>query len=495
MTPLISALIFLGLNIFFVLAEFALVRTSAARMEVMQANGAKRAGLVLKMLRQLDSYLSAIQIGVTVSTLGLGWLGEPAVSTFILRWFHGAPFLGAYADSIGTVAAFLLIMYFQIVFAELVPRNIAIQKAEPLALLIAYPLEVYKRLIQAPNWVLSKSAMLISRLIGVAPAGDSEQVFSEDEMRMMLGVSQEKGLLPLDRLLLLENLFDLSTLKVRDAMVPRDRIVFMSTAKPIEENLELMKKSHLSRFPIAEPDLDHVTGYVHTKDIANGGETVNLSELKRKIATVQDNEPLQPLLKMMTTQGRHMMLAMRGNRLAGLITLEDVLEEIVGEVHDEFDAPTAWTFHAQLQPELVDMDIHGGTPEECISQLASRIQTAHGLDPRPIVQAVMAREAQLPTAIGKGVAVPHARLPTLTRTIIAIGRSNRPISFAAPDKNPVRLVFLILTPAAAPLEQLRVLSRVATLINNETLRRRLFRAKSASQFLDIVRTSEAIVAG
>lgn len=493
--PIIAAAAFLLLNIFFVLAEFALVRTSSPRMELMQSRGAKRAGLVLKMLKHLDSYLSAIQIGVTMCTLGLGWLGEPVVSQFIRHWFDGIPFLGEHAAGVGTVSAFLLIMYFQIVFAELVPRNIAIQHAEPLAMLIAYPLELYKRIIQVPNWVLSKSAMLVSKLIGVAPAGDSEQVFSEDEMRLMLGVSQEKGLLPLDRLLLIENLLDLSTMKVRDAMVPRERIVYVSTARPMAENIEVMKKSHLSRFPVAEPDLDHVTGYIHAKDIALAPDDASLAQLKRKISTVQDTEPLQPLLKLMATQGKHMMLALRGSQLSGLITLEDVLEEIVGEVNDEFDAPTAWSLHGLLRPELIETDLTGGTPEECVAQLAARVQSVHGLDAKSLTQAVLAREVQLPTAIGKGVAVPHARLATVARPIVAIGRSNRPISFVAPDKVPVKLVFLILTPASAPLEQLRVLSRVATLVNNETLLRRLQRAKSPQQFLDIIRTSEALVAG
>ena len=148
-----------------------------------------------------------------------------------------------------------------------------------------------------------------------------------------------------------------------------------------------------------------------------------------------------------------------------------------------------------LKPELVELDVKGVTPEECINELAAKIQIIEGLDKLTIAQAVIARESQLPTAIGKGVAVPHARLPSITRPIVAVGRTNHPLTFAAPDKIPVRLVFLILTPAAAPLEQLRVLSRVATIANNDTTRRRLFRAKSPAIFLDYLRTAEALIAG
>ncbi len=493
--PVLSALIFLVLNVFFVLAEFALVRASISRLEVMKTRGVFRAGLVLRMLRNLESYLSAVQIGVTICTLGLGWLGEPAAAAYIHQWFREDSILGIHAHAVGTVVSFLTIMYFQIVFAELVPRNIAIQKAEDIALLVAYPLELYKRLVQAPNWVLSKSAGLFSRLLGFGSAGDSEQVFSEDEMRVMLGVSQEKGLLPLDRLLIIENLFDFASLKVRDAMVPRDRIIFLSTAKTAAENMEIMRKNRFSRFPLAEPDLDHVTGYVHTKDLAGLTDSVRLTEVKRKFTTAQDSEPLQPLLKTMSNQGKHMILAMRGTRLAGLITLEDVLEEVVGEIHDEFDAPMAWSLHALVKPELVEMDLRGGTPEECVNEMAAKIQMIEGFDKNVVASAVMTREAQLPTAIGKGVAVPHARLATLTRPVVVIGRSNRPISFSTPDKVPVRLVFMILTPAAAPLEQLRVLGRVATIANNDTTRRRLLRAKTPAIFLDYLRTAEALIAG
>ncbi|MBV9080707.1 MAG: DUF21 domain-containing protein [Elusimicrobia bacterium] len=491
---LLAALVFLFCNAFFVMAEFALIRTQVPRVEVMQTHGTAGASLVLKILKHLDSYLSAIQIGITMCTLGLGWLGEPAVTHLISRHFAAVGFIGSHARLIGAAVSFALIMYFQIVFAELLPRNIAIHKAEAIALVISYPLEVYKRILQAPNWLLSKSAILVSDLVGVPPAGEAEQIYSEEEVRVMLGASQEKGLLPLDRLLLVENLFDLANLKVRDAMVPRERIIYLSTAQSWSDNLQVIWASHFSRFPLADPDLDHVSGLIHVKDLV-GIDNPDLSKLKRKIGTVQDTEPLQPLLKSMTGQGQQILLAMRGARVSGLLALEDLLEEIVGEIHDEFDAPSAWSLHGSLQPELVDLELRGASSEECVQALAARIQTVHGIDPAQLIQAVLAREAQLPTAIGKGVAVPHARLASVSRPIIAVARSLKPVAFAAPDKVPVRLVFLILTPAAAPLEQLRILGRVAALVNNQTLLRRLMRAKNVAQFLDIIRTTEALVAG
>lgn len=495
--PLTASLLFLLLNVFFVLAEFSLVRTQPVRVEVMQSQGISGAGLVLKILGSLEGYLSAIQVGVTMSTLGLGWLGEPIVARFVmsLSGRYGVPF--TYAHIIATVVSFLIIMYLQVVFAELVPRHIAIQKAEQIAVWIAFPLEAYKRLVQLPSWLLTKSAGLILSVVGLSSAGSAEpQVYSEAEMRLMLGDSQERGLLPLDRLLLIENMFDLSNLRVRDAMVPREKIVVLSTTRSWDENMAIVRANHFSRYPLADPDVDHITGLIHVKDLAFSTEAhPALSSLKRKIATVQDSESLQSLLKTMTMQGNHMMVAMRGPRVTGLLTLEDVLEEVVGEIHDEFDAPTAWSLQALLNPDLIDLDLRVVAPNDCVQTLANRVRAVHALDPAPIIRAVLARENQLPTAIGHGVAVPHARLSNITKPIIAVARAPRPLGFNAPDKTSVRLVFLILTPASAPLEQLRILGRIATLVNNETLRKGLLRAKTAAQFLDIVRTSEALVAG
>lgn len=494
---LIATFIFLSFNIFFVLAEFSLVKAQRSRLEVMRTEGRLRAGLVIGMLDNMDNYLSAIQIGVTMSTLALGWAGEPVMSQLFNRWVTWPALIADYAPRINTILSFCSIIYIQIVFAELVPRSIAIQKAESIALWMSIPLTGFYKALRFPILFMAKSSKFVSRLIGIPPVSEHQDVFTEDEVRVLLGMSQEKGLMPLDRLLLIENLFDFDDLKVRDAMVPLEKVVYFSTDKSWDENRRIISAHHFSRFPLGNPDLDHPLGFIHLKDLALQGAGIpDLAHLARPLSTVDSGAALQPLLKTMTTQGKHMMLATHAGKPVGLITLEDVVEELLGEILDEFDAPNAWSFHHLLTAQAIDLDLKATTPLEAVQSLVSRLKIVRPtLDAKTIESSVMSRETQLSTAIGKGVAVPHARLASLDRPLIAVGRSKHPISFLTPDKIPVRLVFLILTPASTPLDQLRILSRVATLIQNTTLRNQILRAKTPAQFLDTIGTSESIVVG
>lgn len=494
---LLLAGVFLCCNIFFVLAEFALVKAQRSRLEVMRADGRRRATLVIGMMDNLDNYLSAIQIGVTMSTLALGWAGEPVMARLVDNLFDWPSFLASHAGKLNTTIAFCFIIYIQIVFAELVPRSIAIQKAETIALWVAIPLTGFYKVLRAPIIVMAKSSKFVSRLIGLKPVAEHQEVFNEDEVRVLMGLSQEKGLMPLDRLLLIENLFDLEHLKVRDAMVPRDKIISLSTAYTWDENRRTLETNHFSRYPLGDPDIERIRSYVHVKDLAlNGAGIPDIARIARPIAIVDENAPLPPLLKTMTTQGKHMMLVTKAGKTTGLITLEDVIEELLGEIHDEFDALSAWWLHPLLSIDAIDLDLPGGAPQDAVRALASKLKTSNPeLDVKSVESLVMAREFHLSTAIGKGVAVPHARLAAIKRPLLAVGRTKQSFSFLTPDKTPVRLVVLILTPASAPLEQLRILARVATLAKNETLLRQLIRTKTPAQFLETVRTSEPILIG
>lgn len=493
----LAAVFFLCLNMFFVLTEFSLVKAQLPRLEVMRAQGNLRASLVISMMKNLDTYLSAIQIGVTIGTLGLGWAAEPVMAGFIGGFLEWPDSLQPFAHSLTAGLSFCLVIYFQIVFAELVPRSIAIQKAEGIATWIAIPLQAYYHAFRFPISVMAKSSMFVSRLLGFAPVGEHKEAFSEDEVRVLLGMSQEKGLLPLDQLLLIENLFDLADLKVKDAMVPREKMVYLSTGKSWDENISILRTNHFSRYPLGRPDLDHPAGYIHVKDLSLQGAGIpDLAQLARPLATVEDLQALHPLLKTMASQGKHMMAVTHGGKTVGLITLEDVIEELLGEILDEFDAPNAWSFHNLLSAEAIDLHIISTTPKETIRVLAGRLKNVYpDLDVTQVEKLVLQREAQLPTAIGYGIALPHARLAGLSRPLVAIGRCENPLSFPAPDKKPVRLVFLVLTPTATPLDQLRILARIATLARNETLLKQMMRAKSPPQFLESIRTSEAILAG
>jgi mannitol/fructose-specific phosphotransferase system IIA component (Ntr-type) len=199
----------------------------------------------------------------------------------------------------------------------------------------------------------------------------------------------------------------------------------------------------------------------------------------------------------MTTQGKHLMLVKDGQgKISGLITLEDLLEELVGEIHDEFDIPQAWSLHSLITPSHVILDLKAETLQQAITQLTHRLKQLHPeLDAAYVLKALGEREAYIPTPAAKGVAFPHARLYSIDRPIVAVGRCQKPIAMVTRDKIPVRLIFLILTSTAAPMQQLRILSRVATLASHETLRKQLLRAKTPAHFLEIVRTSESILVG
>ncbi len=491
-------LFFLASNTFFVLAEFALIKALPSRIEVMHSQGRRRAGLVLSLLDHMDETLSAIQIGVTFSTLGLGWAGEPYVSKLLGHHLAWPEFLSMYAERINAVIALILIAYTQIVFAELVPRSIALQKAEPIALWVAAPLKLFYGMLRGPIRFMAKSSILVSRALGFKPASEHKDVFTEDEVRVLLGTSQEKGLIPLDRLLLIENLFDLDDLKVKDAMVPREKIAFFSTAKSWDQNIALLKQHHFSRYPLGSPDLDHVAGFIHLKDIVMlGASLTDHLKIVRPLSTVDENAALQPLLQSMAAQGKHMMMVTRDGRTVGLITWEDIAEELVGEILDEFDAPQAWALNTWLDMKLIRLDLQATTPLEAVSALLAVLKEKEpGIDTAAVERLVMNRENQLSTAIGRSVAVPHARIPGLSKPLIVVGRSKEGIAgFSAPDQQPVRLVFLILTPVSTPLEQLRILSRIVALARNATLHKQWMRAATPKTFLEATRTSESLLVG
>lgn len=503
MGPLAIAFVFLLLNISFVLVEYALVRMPASRVEVLVRQGHRRGILLQNMLRHLDSYLSAVQLGITIASLGLGWVGEPAVASRLRPLLEGllpATLLGTATHAISIGLAFVVLTFVQIVLGELVPRAIVIQNVEPIALWVAWPFEIFYRVFRLPIVLMAKTSTALVRLMGFRPSGEHEQIFSEEEIRILLGASQEKGVLPLDRLLIIENMFDFGSLKTRDAMVPAVRAEVLDLDKPWQINRQKVLKNRFSRYPVRESEALPIKGYVHLKDFALADPKagpVELRNIVREFTWVTDAEPLPALFKTMLTKG----IVIAGvkdahGRFAGIITLEDIIEELLGEIHDEFDIPQAFSMHRLLTNAHVDLDLKGETPQQAIRHLLERLKAVRpDLNVEAVFKDVWEREAALSTGIGKGVAVPHARLDGLDRPCVLVGRGAKPIAFPHPDKVPVRLVFLLLTPTSEPRDQVRLLSRVAVLCSHDSLRRRLLRARSAEHFLDVLRTSESILTG
>ncbi|MDX6770404.1 MAG: CNNM domain-containing protein [Elusimicrobiota bacterium] len=497
---LLLAAVLVALNALFVLLEFALVRVRPARIEVLARKGSLRAVLVQEMLLRLDDYLAACQVGITILSLALGWIGEPAVAHGISALFgRHLDFLSPRAlHALSFVVSLSILSWVHIVFGELIPRTAGIQFAETVSLWGAPVLRLFAAALHWPIRAMSASSIFCLRLLGMKPASEAEHTVTVDEMRVLLGETQEKGALPLERLLLLENLFDFGTAVASDAMRPRERVVWLSLARPWAENLALIRDKRFSRYPLCEDGLDTVVGFVHVKDLLlrEGEGDPDLRKKRRDLLEVPETEPLEKLLKSMPDRGQHMALVRDGaGRISGILTLEDIMEELVGEVRDEFDKSVGWVSGELFSKAAVDANLAAGDRRAIIRQLMDRLKALHPeLDAEAAFNMVWDRELKFTSAIGGGVLLPHARLPGLTAPLIAVGRFAKSLPMPAPDNQPIRLVFLLLTPLETPVVQLKVLQRIASLLMNETLKRKLLRAKTDAALLELLRTADTMLA-
>jgi len=496
---ILIALGLIGINACFVLAEFALVKVRASRLEVLARKGNARALSVQGMLKEIDVYLSSIQMGITMTSLGLGWVGEPAVAALLEGYLLKIPmpYISLVTHALSFILAFGTITFLHILLGELVPRSIGLQKSELIALWAAFPLRVFTLAFKIPITMMSNASISILRLLRMPPVSQAETYLSEEEMRVILGSTEERMGVPLERLMLMENIFDFASSKVADAMVPAGKVAVLSLNKTWKENLETIRSRRFSRYPVCRQEFETPVGYVHIKDLLLANqEPPNLLDLSRRLVEVQTADPLQKLLQQFTDKGIHMALVRDElKKAAGVVTLEDILEELVGEIHDEFDLPQAWSLMDALIPSAVELGMEAEDRQTVIRRLLIRLQAAYPqLDIEETYRAVWTRESTFSSAVGHGIALPHGRLPALTRSFMAVGRASKVFPFQSPDRLPVRLVFLILTPTTQPVAQLRILARVATLLSNDNLRRRLLRVKSPEQLVEVLRTADTVLA-
>ncbi|HEX4499301.1 MAG TPA: hemolysin family protein [Thermoanaerobaculia bacterium] len=341
---MLLGLLLVALNGFFVAAEFALVKVRPTQLEPLEG---KRARLARHMLRHLDAYLSATQLGITLASLALGWVGEPAFAWLIHPLL--SPFVAnnpPLLHSISVVVSFLVITVLHIVLGEQAPKTIAIRKAEGAALLVALPLYFFYKLTYPAIWLLNHASRGLLKLIGVSPAAEGELLHDEEELRRLLSSSKESQLSTQKRELL-DNIFELSHRVARQIMLPRQDVIYLSTDRSLAENLRLARRSGHTRFPLCEGDLDHVIGLLHIKDIFHRERPLtSLTEVAREIAFVPETLELDRLLKRMRTERFHLAAVIdEYGGVSGIVTIEDVIEEIVGSIQDEFDVE---------KPELVE---------------------------------------------------------------------------------------------------------------------------------------------
>jgi CBS domain containing-hemolysin-like protein len=339
---LLLALFFILANGVFVATEFAIVKVRPTQLAELAAMGSGRARMARRITKRLDSYLSATQLGVTLASLALGWVGEPAFAQLIephLHWF--GVYRLAVAHSIAASFAFLVISSLHIIFGELGPKYIAIDKTLGTALWSAHLLRGFYVLMYPIIFVLNKTAVRVVRLIGINPASGREMAHSQEELRLILASSEKAGVLSEENREIIEGVFQFSKRTARQIMVPRTDVVFLSAKKTIEENLEIIRTTRHTRYPLCEGTLDQTVGLIHVKDLFLAqlrGPGRPLNELKREILFVPENSTVDALLSQFIEVKTHMAVVLdEYGGASGIVSLENITEELFGQIQDEFD--------------------------------------------------------------------------------------------------------------------------------------------------------------
>lgn len=336
-------------NGFFVASEFAFVGVRKSRIEALAAEGQASAKRLLAVLNDLNAYISATQLGITLASLGLGWIGEPAVARLI-----DGPLLSL-AESTGWAAlasptllhtisfaiAFSIITFLHIVFGELAPKTAALEIAEKVALVLAFPMQVFYKIFYYPIRLLDWTGTRIVRLFGLHPSGEHTSIYTEDELRQLITLSHESGHLNREERQLIHKVFEFSETTVREAMIPRTEIVAVPETSTLDEIAATFRKSGFSRLPVYRGSLDEIAGFVHTRDLVDyiaKPKEFSLEKVLHKPNYVVDTARLEDVLRQMQKEKFHFGFVVdEHGGVEGIITLEDLLEEIVGDISDEHD--------------------------------------------------------------------------------------------------------------------------------------------------------------
>ena len=347
---ILAAVVLVLINAFFVAAEYAVVAVRRTRIDELVAQGNRSAKIVQHIKRDLEAYLTASQLGVTLASLGLGSVGEPAIAAAIEPWFkaHLGPVTGAgAANIIGVVVAFILITYLHIVFGELGPKWVAIGKPDKVALLTAVPFNLFYRLFYPLVRLISASGIMLLKPLGVKPMGENETALSEDELRRVLSDSREANTIPEVAEEITDRVFHFGRGRVRDVMTPRPEVVYLTLDQPLNQILDTVQRTSYARFPVCREDLENVVGRVHVRDLlALARDSAALSEeqvtarlhaLCGSVLFVPENKSLDAMLDDFRAQRMEMAIVQDEYGVtAGVVTLEDILEELVGEIQQEF---------------------------------------------------------------------------------------------------------------------------------------------------------------
>ena len=336
----IAALVIL--NGFFVACEFAIVKVRASQLDELVEQGNVQASFVKHVRAHLDAYLSATQLGVTLASLALGWIGEQFLVQILQPFFALVNIHShAFVTSVSIALAFISITFLHIVFGELAPKYIAIGDPVKVALRLVRPLRLFYLLFRPAIWLLHKSSNVILRgLLRIQPVTAPELAHSEEELRLILDQSEKsEEVSPLGRELVV-NVLDLRDRVVRDIMTPRGEIVYLNLEDDFETNVQKAIESRHTRFPLCRENLDHTVGLIHIKELIPMLRDAHpdLLKIKRELISVPEMMELEKLLKLFLSKHAHLAMVIdEFGGTVGMVTMENVLEEVVGDIQDEFD--------------------------------------------------------------------------------------------------------------------------------------------------------------
>lgn len=325
----------------FVGSEFSLVKVRTSRIDQLVLEGNKAAKTVQHMIHELDYYLSACQLGITVTALGLGWIGESTFESVIHPVLHLLHVPTEFAKPITIALSFAIVTFIHVVVGELAPKSLAIQYAERMTLAFARPLYFFGLVMKPLIWSMNGAARMILRIFGVQPAGH-DQAMSEDELKIIMTQSYQSGEINHTELAYMQNIFSFDERLAKDIMVPRTQMITMTQPFNIEDLLEVVNEHQFTRYPISEDgDKDHIIGFINVKEFLTkyaSGDPVRIKEHIHELPLIHEVTRISDALIKMQRERVHIALVIdEYGGTAGILTMEDILEEIVGEIRDEFD--------------------------------------------------------------------------------------------------------------------------------------------------------------
>lgn len=339
---LILFAILIALTGFFVATEFAIVKVRTSRIDQLVAEGKKGALAAKRVTSHLDEYLSACQLGITVTALGLGWIGEPTVEALLEPLFHKWEISGSVSSILSFAIAFVSVTFIHVVVGELAPKTVAIQKAEMITLLFSPPIIWFYRLLYPFIWLLNGSARLLTGMFGLKPASEHELAHSEEELRILMSESYKSGEINKNELKYVNNIFEFDERIAKEIMVPRTEMVTINIDSTFDEIMDTLEEENYTRYPVVNGDKDNVLGLINIREFLTAKiqnkEFLQLEEYMKPIIRVIETVPIRELLIKMQKERTHMAILLdEYGGTSGIVTAEDILEEIVGDIRDEFD--------------------------------------------------------------------------------------------------------------------------------------------------------------